>query len=332
MKKALIFGVTGQDGSLLAEELCRRGYEVHGTYRRVSTGNASNLFKAIEYPNFTMHRCEITDLGSVYDVVQRIQPDLVFNEADQDNVEWSRAVPQLAVDVTYGGVLNVLQAVRPFSGIRLFQPVSALMLDDAQFPQTEETPHAPRSPYACSKSAAFHLCRHYRDQYGVKVTTGILYNHESERRSEEYLLHKICRTAVLVARGRADSIELWDPDQHLEIGWAEEFVRAIVDLMEVTEINTNGYTVEVLPADYVVSTRNYYQIRNLVASALYEAGSTLSMDQVLVRDPSRGFTEVSYRTRCGNSDRLRQTIGWSPQIDAEQVVARLVAHYERVLT
>lgn len=241
MKKALITGVTGQDGSYLVDILLDRGYEVHGLYRRVSGGNFHNIQHVLDkHPvEFHLHRGDIQDPGSVVNAVATVTPDEVYHMADQDNVGWSHDVPTLASDVTARGTAVVLEAVRVHSPrSRVFVPCSATVFGDAPAPQDERTPFNPQSPYAVGKAAAFYWARYYREVHGLHVVVGIMYNHDSPRRQGDYLLHKICRAAA-----SGDPIELGDPRQRVDIGDAREFMKIVHKMMQLH-----------VPDDFVVGT------------------------------------------------------------------------------
>lgn len=316
-KRALIIGITGQDGSLLAANLLERGWEVHGLYRHSSINNLTRVTHLL--PRLTLHRGDVTDYASVTDALRRSCPDVVFHEADQDNVAWSRDVPRYAADVTFGGTLNVLEAVREFcpDATRVFVPCSATVFGEpAASPQNEDTPFDPRSPYAVAKAGCYHLARMYRRERGMHVSTAILYNHDSHLRTEQYLLHKIARGAVRIARGGQKTLSLGNLDQVVDIGWAPEFVDGIVRLMELDT-----------PEDVVLGTGVGYTIGRLVTYALGLAGAADRDGRVdlgrLATDPEH-HRPLAPSPLVADVGKARRLLGWDAPDDASDVVARLV--------
>lgn len=241
MKTALITGITGQDGSYLADILLGKGYKVHGLYRHSSTGNFKNI-ESIKH-RLNLHQGDITDPSSIYRIIRACDPHEIYNTADQDNVDWSFNIPRLSVDVTYGGAFNLLEAVKTLppsdrNRTRVFIPVSAMMFGDAPAPQNEETRFNPQSPYACAKVAVYHLARYYRQVHGMFVSTAILYNHDSERRQGSYLLHNLVKAAI-----QKKTVSLYDLDSPMDIGYASDYMRDVVTTMEFDK-----------PDDYVISS------------------------------------------------------------------------------
>lgn len=259
MKRALILG-PGQDGSYLAEILLEQGYEVHVMHRRSSVDNLKRIRHLLD--RVTLHRGDLTDFGSLLDVFAEADPQEVYNVADQDDVSWSYSIKSYAWDVTSGGVLRVLEVCRAYSKeVRLFQPLSATMFGLSPPPQNEQTPLNPRSPFACAKAAAWHLCKHYRQDRGVWVTCGIMFNHDSPTRSEDYVLHKICKSAVRIARGEQEKLVLGSLDQQIDIGFARDYMEAAVRMMQLAE-----------PDDFVIGTGEGTSIKSMVAIAFHCAG------------------------------------------------------------
>ena len=288
MKRVLIFGINGQDGSFLAEILLERGYEVHGFYRRSSVDNLSRIRHLLS--DVTLHKGDLTDYGSVHRAVAECLPlHEVYNEADQDHVGWSQSAPSYSAAVTYGGVVNVLEAVRQLTPTtRIFQPVSATMFGYAPPRQDETTRLYPQSPYACAKVAAYYLCQHYRREHGMFVSCGILFNHDSPRRSGDYLLQRI-------ARGE----ELWgDLETIVDIGYAREYMEAVWKLMQLDR-----------PDDFVLGTGRGYRIKDLLT------GNRVPLDYKME------YGLVAYPVKA------IQTFGFDPQYDAYSVLTMLRGHY-----
>jgi GDPmannose 4,6-dehydratase len=253
-KRALILGIGGQDGSYLADVLLEQGYEVHGFHRRTSNGN----LRRIEHikDRVTMHQGDLLDANSLIAAVGKCQPDEIYNEADQDSVGWSSVTPSYQMAVTAGAVATLLEEVKVWKesgfNIKFFQPCSAMIFGDPalmyatgrqQSPQNEETPFNPQSPYACAKVAAYHLASHYRREHGMHVCTAIFYNHDSPRRTDEYLLHKICKAAVNIAAGRQETLALGNLDARVDIGYAKDYMKAAWRIMQLPQ-----------PEDFVIGT------------------------------------------------------------------------------
>lgn len=266
----LIFGVTGQDGSYLTDICLDYGHDVHGVYRRSSVDNLARVRHRTNNPNFHLHTGDVTDPLCVSRLIQTVQPAVIFNMADQDHIGHSLSTPNVSVAVTAGGVSNVLEAVRQINPrIHVFQPLSITIYGASPPPQCEDTPLAPQSPYACAKAHALLLCQHYRREHGVCITTGILTNHDSPRRSGDYLLHKICRGAVGLSssqgRGTGISSNLPNPqplvlgclDMRVDIGYASEFMDACYTL------TTSGFN-----DDFVIGTGEAHTIEEMVRCAL----------------------------------------------------------------
>ncbi len=230
--KALIFGVGGQDGSYLADSLLARGWQVYGTVRRNSNGNP-RVPTGVQ-----VLRCDLTDSSSIAAVLVTSQPDVVFNEADQDNVDWSIATPRLSIDVTYAGALSVIEYCHRM-GVALFQPISATIFGSQEYPDVT-SPLQPASPYAIAKAAVLLACRHYRT-LGAHICCPIMFNHDSPRRGSEYLLHRICS---------GKRIKLSDPGYYVDIGFAGDYMELACDLhkhnVDVIVGTGIAYTVEQL--------------------------------------------------------------------------------------
>ena len=226
--RALITGVCGQDGSYLADILLERGYEVYGLYRHSSKDPFDNVRHILHNPSFHLIQGDVTDALCLDEVIRSVDPHHIYHEADQDNVDWSFIHSAYQVEVTVKAVSNLLSSVRRHCpSARVFIPCSATMFGDAPAPQTESTPFNPLSPYACAKVAAYHLARMYRQNYGMFVCTGILYNHDSPRRNGNYLLHKICKAAA-----RAEKIKLWDITDAMHVGYAKDYMNWVVKIMD----------------------------------------------------------------------------------------------------
>lgn len=216
----------------MAEILLNRMYTVHGVYRRSSVDNLTRI-KHLRN-EIILHRGDMSDGGSIDKIVKAVCPDQIYNLADQDDVRWSNSIPAYSLDVTVGAVGRLLETIKG-TPIRLFQPVSATMFGNAPPPQNEATPIDPQSPYACAKAHSYYLCRHYRYNHNVFVSTGIMFNHDSPGRSDGYFYQRVCREAVEAALGRRDTIEIGNPTTSFDVGYAEDYMLAAYAIMKLPE-------------------------------------------------------------------------------------------------
>ena len=310
MKRALILGVGGQDGSYLAELLLEKGYEVHGLYRRSSVDNLWRIAGIRD--KITLHQGDMSDPLSADRVIRKVMPDELYNEADQDHVGWSYETPGYSADITYGAVARLLDSVLEInrqwgSRIQVFQPLSATMFGDAPAPQNEQTPLNPLSPYACAKAAAFHLCHYYRQVHGMYVATAIFYNHDSVRRSGEYLLHQICKAAAT-----GDAVVVGDDRMWVDIGDAEEYMEAAWNIMQLPD-----------PDDFVIASNNCMSIGLICDMALYDAGRKGEKYRV---DPSR-LRPGPKAELIGSTAKAEKAFGFNPKSDLSEFIPKLVEHY-----
>jgi GDPmannose 4,6-dehydratase len=247
--RALILGIGGQDGSYLADILLAKGYEVHGLYRRSSVNNLQRIEHCLG--SVHPHQGDLTEPNSLLRIIDDVQPSLIFNEADQDDIRWSYTLPSYAFDVTTKGVINLLEAVRHVDDrIKVFQPCSSSMYENSSYAI------APKSPYAIAKYAAYLICTHYRAVHGLRITCGIMFNHDSPRRSSGYLLQEVCEQALAVASGKQQHISLRYPGAFLDLGYAYDYMVDAVNLLE-----------EAPPCDVQVCTGKPMTPRKLVQMA-----------------------------------------------------------------
>ena len=277
-KRALIFGVGGMDGSHCADLLLEKNYEVHGLYRRSSYDNLARVAHCRD--RLKLHAGDMTDFDSVLAALMESRAEEAYNFADQDDVRFSHKVPLAQLAVTAGGCANVLRAAQIIKGaasthappIRVFQPLSATMFGDATPPQNERTPFAPASPYACAKVAAYHLCQHYRREYGLWVGTAIFFNHDSPRRGPGYLLQRI-------ARGERPDGDL---SAVVDIGYAPEYVEAAWRILQHDK-----------PDDFVIGTGIGYRIQNLCEGVSRQTQATLG----LIADATKAHRTLGWKPR-----------------------------------
>jgi GDPmannose 4,6-dehydratase len=324
--KAIIFGITGQDGSYLAELLIEKGYEVVGITRRVSVPTLNRINHIL--PKIKIVEGDITDAFSVSNVIKEEEPDEIYNLAAQSHVGTSFKQPSLTWDVTAGGVLNILEAIR-YSGrkdsIKFYQASSSEMFgknynlregfaEMIKF-QDEKTPFAPQSPYAIAKLAAHHLVRNYRDSYGIFACSGILFNHESERRGEKFVTRKITKwIGEFVASGmdkEFPKLRLGNLDAKRDWGHAEDYVRGMWQMVQ-----------HKTPDDYVVATGETYSVREFLDIAFGYVGID-DWENLVVIDPEfYRPAEVDYL--LGTPTKAKRVLGWEPHISFEKLVERMV--------
>ncbi len=313
-KSALITGITGQDGSYLAEYLVEKGYKVHGIVRRSSSYNLSRLDALIEREggrNLFFHYADLLDAGALTKVLFETEPDEVYNLAAQSHVKVSFDAPKYTADATSTGVLQLLESVRQYetfknSKIRVYQAGSSEMFGASPPPQSERTPFYPRSPYAVSKVAAYWHCINYREAYGMFITNGILFNHESPRRGEEFVTRKITRAVGRIKYGVQQRLYLGNMDAKRDWGFAGDYVKGMWMMLQQSE-----------PGDFVLSTGESHSVREFVEMAFGFAEldwkSHVVVDEGLYRP-----TEVDFL--LGDSTLSREKLGWQPTMSFEGLV------------
>jgi GDPmannose 4,6-dehydratase len=320
VKKALVTGITGQDGSYLAELLLSKGYEVHGIIRRASTFNTQRLEGVYSDPHNSgvrlhLHYGDVTDGTNLRRILERVQPDEVYNLAAQSHVRVSFDQPEYTADAVATGALRMLEAARDYvtvSGrqVRIYQAGSSEMFGASAPPQNEETPFYPRSPYAVSKVAAHWYGVNYREAYGLFVSNGILFNHESPRRGETFVTRKITRALSRIKLGLQDKLYLGNLESKRDWGYAADYVEAMWLMLQQDE-----------PRDYVVATGEAHSVREFLELAAGFCGVDFARH---VEIDERYFrpTEVDYL--LGDSSKIRR-LGWAPKCSFEQLVSMMVA-------
>lgn len=313
---ALITGVSGQDGSYLAELLLAKGYEVHGIVRRSSTINSHRLdgiYQGPEEPDraFVLHYGDMADSQALARLVDQIQPTEVYNLAAQSHVAVSFEIPEFTFDITGQGAIRLLEAVRNHApDARYYQASSSEMFGSQPPPQCEQTPFHPRSPYAVAKAAAHYATQNYREAYGLHASCGILFNHESERRGETFVTQKIARAAARIATGLQEVLLLGNLDARRDWGHAEDFVRAMWLMLQADE-----------PDDFVVATGEAHSVREFCELAFERVGLDW---QAHVRTDSRYLRPAEVDHLLGDPSRAVAELGWRPEVDFETLVARMV--------
>ena len=320
MKKALITGVTGQDGSYLAEFLLEKGYEVHGIVRRASTEKKERIDHLEGNPNFHLHYGDLTDSLSLVKIISKVEPDEIYNLAAQSHVAVSFEVPEYTADATGTGVIRLLEAIR-ICGLekkcRFYQASTSELFGKVQeIPQSETTPFYPYSPYAAAKQYAYWVVRNYREGYGMFATNGILFNHESERRGETFVTRKITLAAAKIAAGVQDKLYLGNLDALRDWGYAKDYVECMWLMLQHNE-----------PDDFVVATGEQYSVRDFCTRAFKRAGIELSWEgtgveekgidantgKVVVEVSPEFFRPTDVVTLLGNPAKAKEKLGWNPR-------------------
>ena len=317
MRKALILGVTGQDGSYLAELLLEKGYEVHGMIRRSATGNTRNIDHLISNPDlynhqFFLHRGDLADPTSLYRIIHQVRPQELYNEADQDHVGWSYDMVGFSMDITGAAVGRILEIIRQIDpAIRYFQPCSSNMFGRAESEiQNETTPFHPASPYACAKVAAYHLTRYYREAFGLFASNAILYNHESPRRPPEYVGRKISQAVARIACGRQKQLVLGDLSARIDWGYAKEYMEAAWRMLQLDH-----------PDDFVIATGEAHSVQEWVEEAF--AVVNLKPDPYVVTDPAL-LRPSKTTTLIGDITKARKAFGFDPKFKFKELVRMMV--------
>lgn len=316
MKRALITGITGQDGSYLAEQLLGRGYEVHGIVRRSSSFNRERIDPIYdegyaEDGRFVLHYGDLTDSSRLVRLVYEIQPDEIYNLGAQSHVRVSFDIPEHTSDVTGLGTVRLLEAIRDVGvNPRFYQASSSEMFGSTPPPQSETTPFHPRSPYAVAKVAAFWTTVNYRESYGMHASNGILFNHESERRGETFVTRKITRALAAIHLGMRDKLALGNLDAKRDWGYAPDYTEAMWRMLQHEE-----------PDDYVIATGEMYSVRDFLDAA----GSHLALDweKHIEIDP-RYFRPAEVDALCGDASKAREKLGWEPTTSFEELVRIMV--------
>jgi GDPmannose 4,6-dehydratase len=316
MKRALITGVTGQDGSYLAELLLQKGYEVHGLKRRSSSFNTERLDDIYtdlheRGTSFRMHFADMTDASSLWKLLHDIRPDEVYNLAAQSHVRVSFDIPEYTADVTANGSLRLLEAIRE-TGIqcRFYQASSSEMFGSAPPPQSERTYFHPRSPYACAKLFAHHITVNYRESYGVFACSGILFNHESPRRGETFVTRKIARAVAHIKYGLQRKLYMGNLEACRDWGYAPEYVEAMWLMLQ-----------QDTPRDYVIGTGETHTVREFLAAAFAHAG--LDWQDYVELDP-RYLRPAEVEALQADPGRARAELGWRHRVGFEELVRIMV--------
>ena len=335
MKKALITGITGQDGSYLAEFLLEKGYEVHGIVRRASVSNTARIDHLLAENKLRLHEGDLADSSSIIRVVGEVKPDEIYNLAAQSHVHVSFDAPEYSGDVDALGVLRILEAVR-IMGLtdtcRIYQAsTSELYGKVEEVPQSETTPFHPYSPYAVAKQYGFWIVKEYRDAYGMFAVNGILFNHESERRGENFVTRKITLAAGRIACGLQDKLYLGNLDSLRDWGYAKDYVECMWLMLQAEE-----------PDDFVIATGAQHTVREFTTLAfryvgidlewqgkgLEEKGIDKATGRVLVEVSRDFYRPTDVINLWGDPTKARTVLGWDPQKTSYEELCRLMAEHD----
>ena len=347
MKKALITGVTGQDGSYLAEFLLKKGYEVHGIKRRASSLNTQRIDHIFEDPHsdnirFKLHYGDLTDSSNLTRILRDIEPDEVYNLGAQSHVAVSFEAPEYTADVDAMGSLRILEAIR-FLGLenktRFYQAsTSELYGLVKEIPQTENTPFHPRSPYAVAKMYAYWITVNYRESYGMYACNGILFNHESPRRGETFVTRKITRGLTRIALGLETCLHMGNIDALRDWGHAKDYVRMQWMMLQQEK-----------PDDFVIATGIQYSVRNFITWVANDLGieiefsgkgideiatvtkvnneisPSINVGDIIMRIDPRYFRPAEVETLLGDPSKAKEKLGWVPEITVQEMCSEMVA-------
>ena len=338
MKKALITGITGQDGSYLAEFLLEKGYEVHGLIRRTSLSNTGRIDHLLRSGSITLHDGDLLDAVSLTRVISLVRPDEIYNLAAQSDVHVSFSTAEYSNDVNGIGamrILDIVRALNPDGRTKIYQAsTSELFGRAAETPQRETTPFRPCSPYAIAKLSAYWYTRVCREAYGMFAVNGILFNHESERRGEAFVTRKITRAAGRIAEGLQECLELGNLDALRDWGYAKDYAECMWLMLQQEK-----------PEDFVIATGEQHTVREFAEKAFRANGIELCWEgsgqdekgfdpaggRVLVRINPRWFRPAEVDSLLGDPAKARTVLGWNPQKTGFEELVRRMAEHDRVL-
>lgn len=336
MKKALITGITGQDGSYLAEFLLEKGYDVHGITRRASIANTGRIENIMD--KITLHDGDLSDSSSLIRIINLVRPDEIYNLAAQSHVQVSFDVPEYSGDVDALGVLRILEAVRILGltkSCRIYQAsTSELYGKVEEVPQRETTPFHPYSPYAVAKQYGFWITKEYREAYGMFAVNGILFNHESERRGENFVTRKITLAAGRIAEGLQDHLELGNMDSLRDWGYAKDYVECMWMILQHDT-----------PEDFVIATGEQHTVRDFTEKAFAVNGITIRWEgygvdekgydaetgKMLVCVNHQWFRPTDVDNLWGDPTKAKTVLGWNPQKTSYEELIRIMAEHDRML-
>ena len=323
--KALITGINGQDGSYLAELLLSKKYEVHGIARRTSTNNLNRIQHIL--PEITLHYGDLSDSLSLVKIIQDVKPDEIYNLAAQSDVKVSFSTPEYTADIDALGTLRLLEACR-ICGIektvKFYQASTSELFGKVEaFPQSETTPFHPYSPYAIAKQYSYWIVKEYREAYGMFAVNGILFNHESERRGEEFVTRKITKSVARIINGTQDHLELGNLDSLRDWGYAKDYVEAMWLMLQNDT-----------PDDFVIATGEQHSVRDFVnetfkcygidivwqGKGIDEVGIDSSTGKILVSINPKFFRPTEVNNLCGDASKANKILKWKPKVSFKELV------------
>ncbi|MEW6482308.1 MAG: GDP-mannose 4,6-dehydratase [bacterium] len=323
MKKALITGITGQDGSYLAELLLKKGYEVYGIVRRSSSFNTARIDHIYQDPHepdvkLNLVYGDLNDASSLNKIIRTIKPDEIYNLGAQSHVKVSFEVPEYTGEVVALGTTRMLEAIREAEiSPKFYQASSSELFGNSPSPQNEDTPFDPRSPYACAKAYAFYMVKNYREAYGLFATNGILFNHESPRRGETFVTRKVTMAVAKIKLGLQKKLYLGNLEAKRDWGYAPEFCEAMWLILQQEK-----------PEDYVIATGETHSVREFVSEAFSYAG--LDWKDYVEIDP-KYFRPTEVDCLIGDASKAKKKLNWQPKITFKELVKLMVdADMERV--
>ena len=341
MKRALITGITGQDGSYLTELLLEKGYEVHGIIRRTSSFNTGRIDHLYRDPHLDgvrlfLHYGDLTDSSNLNRLIEKINPDEIYNLGAQSHVRVSFEVPEYSAEVDALGVLRILYAIKE-TGInaRFYQASTSELYGEVQeIPQSESTPFNPRSPYAIAKQYGYWITRNYREAYGLHASNGILFNHESPRRGETFVTRKITMAAARIHRGLQDCLYMGNIDAKRDWGYAKDFVKAMWLMLQQDQ-----------PDDYVIATGEMHTVREFIEKSfaflgreirwegegVNETGIDCSTGNTVIRIDPRYFRPTEVEQLLGDPAKAEKKLGWVPEVKFDELVKIMVEGDLRLL-
>lgn len=311
-KKALIMGITGQDGSYLAEVLLEKGYEVHGLIRRSATGNTVNINHLMD--DITLHRGDLADAPSLYAAIKESDPEEIYNEADQDHAGWSYSLVDYASDITGAAPGRMLEIIRQLNPkIKFFQPLTSNMFGMTDtVTQDEKTPLNPQSPYACAKTYAWSLVKYYRQVHGIFASAAIFFNHESPRRTDSYVTRKITKAAARIKLGLQDKLLLGDLSAKLDFGYAREYMEAAHSILQLDHAD-----------DFCIGTGEAVSVQQFLNETFAQAGldpaQYVGVDERFMR-PGKTSTLIA------DYSKAKAAFGYEPKIKHKELIGIMLKH------
>lgn len=329
MKKAVVTGITGQDGSYLAELLLNKGYQVHGIIRRTSTSPDERIQHLLSHENLELHMGDLADASSIFQVIKEIQPDECYNLAAQSHVRESFDIPRYTAEVTGVAPLHLLEAIRKTSPhTKFYQASSSEMFGKVhETPQKESTPFHPRSPYGVAKVYAFWITANYRESYNMFAVNGILFNHESPRRGDTFVTKKITKALVEISKGRKEPLQLGNLDAKRDWGYAEDYVEAMWKMLQ-----------QEAPEDYVIATGETHSVREFVeetckllsiplqwtGAGLSEKGINAKTGETIIEINKKYFRPAEVDVLIGDSTKAKEKMNWTPKTTFKDLVRIMV--------